>query len=339
MVDVSERKTSVHVTGGTMRGRDAAVIGWEALRAVFHSRGARSREALAEWIHSQAFPMSRRGAHFSASKRSFSTSLSRTDARVFENLFVQLTLEQCRGLAPSVPTSRLGSTNNDTFPDRCWEVVDSVDLGAMFEQRLSFSHERKVSSSSATCSRGTISHTRLEVVLHGARDVDVTPNRSCATGSTCPFLVSGPHCGRKRQLQSGVVQNFLWQAPRQTRSEPQWPARRVQMGEVTRARQCLTGVPGNDATLQELQLRRPQEVSERHPKGSVGEPSGRSGSTGPENFHEQSEECPEGSSPGPGGWTYEHMRELLDVLTHSICSSKQPPVSHKLHSRVNLLRF
>ena len=39
-VDVSERVPSVHVAGVTMRGRDAAVTGWEALRAVFHARGS-----------------------------------------------------------------------------------------------------------------------------------------------------------------------------------------------------------------------------------------------------------------------------------------------------------
>ena len=144
LVDVSERVTSVRVAGVTMRGRDAAVTGWEALRAVFKSRGVGSREALAEWIHSQGFPMPRWCAHFSARVQESILNIAiATDARgsAFENLFVQLTLEECRGLegrapVPPVPTSRPGPTNNDTFPDTCWEVVDSVDLGAMFEQRF-----------------------------------------------------------------------------------------------------------------------------------------------------------------------------------------------------------
>ena len=40
---------------------------------------------------------------------------------------------------------------------------------------------------------------------------------------------------------------------------------KAQLGEITRARQCLTGAalaPGNDETFNELQGKRPQEVQQ-----------------------------------------------------------------------------
>ena len=89
----------------------------------------------------------------------------------------------------------------------------------------------------------------------------------------------------------------------------------IRMGEVSRARQYLTGAalaPGNDQTLQELQRRRDQEVvrplsqevSEFEPERPVilDRPT----------FLTSLKSAPRGSSPGLGGCTYEHLKTLLD---------------------------
>ena len=52
LVEESQCVPTVIVAGVQMSGFHAAVTGWESLRDVLHSRGIRSREGLAEWIHS-----------------------------------------------------------------------------------------------------------------------------------------------------------------------------------------------------------------------------------------------------------------------------------------------
>ena len=87
------------------------------------------------------------------------------------------------------------------------------------------------------------------------------------------------------------------------------------MGEVTRARQCLTGdalAPGNDATLQELQSRRPQEVQRDIPREVLESHPDVPVQLDRKIFMNSLKSAPRGSAPGPGGWTYEHMRVLLD---------------------------
>ena len=327
-----------------MRGRDAVVTGWEALRAVFHSRGVRSREALAEWIHSQGFPMPRWSAHFSArvQERILNIAIA-TDARVsaFENLFVQLTLEECQGLegrapVPPVPTSRPGPTNNDTFPDRCWEVVDSVDLGAMFEQRF------PVLQSCPYHVRGRYrqaARRALEARSHAVRTQDRQGEvRGWKLFCMLPVMLLRRDPGGKVTKEE-LCHRFdvfvsdewatLWQeataavggftpsvASAQTDEKRAAAAcRRVQMGEVTRARQCLTRAalaPGNDATLQELQSRRPQEVQRDIPREVLESHPDVPVQLDQKIFMNSLKSAPRGSSPGPGGWTYEHMRVLLD---------------------------
>ena len=114
---------------------------------------------------------------------------------------------------------------------------------------------------------------------------------------------------------------------------------RVQQGQVSRARQALVGAalaPGNNATLEELQRRRPQVVLSEIP---------------PELLNRKPEsvlvldrkifaEClrKAGSAPGPGGCTNEMLRVCLDdpELLHLITAAAEdfargatpPCVSH-----------
>ena len=90
---------------------------------------------------------------------------------------------------------------------------------------------------------------------------------------------------------------------------------RVRMGEVSRARQCLTGAsvaPGNDTTFQDMQRKRPQipvapfpeEVLNFQPEVPV--------HLDRKTFLSSLKSAPRGSSPGPGGWMYEHLKGMLD---------------------------
>ena len=90
---------------------------------------------------------------------------------------------------------------------------------------------------------------------------------------------------------------------------------KVRIGEVSRARQCFTGAsvaPGTDDTFRELQDRRPQvqrrellrEVLEFVPERLV--------DLDRKTFFDSLRSAPRGSSAGPGGCTYEHLKLMLD---------------------------
>ena len=90
---------------------------------------------------------------------------------------------------------------------------------------------------------------------------------------------------------------------------------KVQLGEITRARQCLTGAalaPGTEATYRQLQDKRPQEPSRALSDAVLGfaprEPVVLNRSL----FMDSLRTAPRGSSPGPGGCTYEHLKPALD---------------------------
>ena len=142
LVGAAKRVPRVVVAGVDMSGADASVIGWETLRDVLHARGLRSRKDMAEWIHSQGFPMPRWGAHFSG-RRVMNIAIA-ADARVsaLESLFVQLVLVECQGgdRHPLHFVPRASDRNDGSpvsFPDSCWKVLDTVDLQGVFQCRLS----------------------------------------------------------------------------------------------------------------------------------------------------------------------------------------------------------
>ena len=116
----------------------------------------------------------------------------------------------------------------------------------------------------------------------------------------------------------------------ETRSSPQRPVtseveeqrrrgkaaqNRVELGQVSRARQELTGAslaPRNEDTMQELQRKRPQErrkeitaaVLEFVPEGKL--------KLSLKMFANCVRSAPSGSSPGPGGCSNEMLRVLLE---------------------------
>ena len=95
--------------------------------------------------------------------------------------------------------------------------------------------------------------------------------------------------------------------------------RKVQAGEVTRARQCLTGAsvaPGTDDTFRALQSRRPQEVQRAIPRAVMEWEPESPVQIDRKIFLQSLKTAPKGSSPGPGGFTYEHLRVFVGRGCH-----------------------
>ena len=195
-----------------MSGLDAAVTGWESLRDVLHSRGIRSREGLAEWIHSQGLAMPRWGAHFNARAQERLLNLAITDnASVsgLESLFVQMTLAECRRQVAPVP----GLVNNSDHVEHpnafqryraeipvctqtgVGEVLDSLNLEGRFRQVARHATE------GVKCGDGSCS-VCCPCSSSSGRAVTVRCQRKrCATGSICSPQESGRGCVTKFSQQ------------------------------------------------------------------------------------------------------------------------------------------
>ena len=100
----------------------------------------------------------------------------------------------------------------------------------------------------------------------------------------------------------------------QQKSRGEAACNRVKQGQVSRARQALTGAtlaPGTLETLAELQRRRSQEqVREIPPEVMASNPTPVV--LDPVAFSQCLSSAPSGSSPGPGGCTYEMLKVCLD---------------------------
>ena len=94
---------------------------------------------------------------------------------------------------------------------------------------------------------------------------------------------------------------------------------RVQRGQVSRARQELTGAalaPKNEATLQELRARRPQEQVQPIPQKVLDFMPIAEVNLNAKLFTTCLREAPSGSSPGPGVCTNEMLKVCLDNTEH-----------------------
>ena len=108
----------------------------------------------------------------------------------------------------------------------------------------------------------------------------------------------------------------------QRRSTEDTPERRaeaacqkVKLGEVSKALLCLTGAslpPGTDETFDAMQNRRPQEVVRIIPQDILEFEPDVPVQVDRKTFLKCLKSAPKGSSPGPGGCTYEHLRILVD---------------------------
>ena len=132
----------------------------------------------------------------------------------------------------------------------------------------------------------------MEVVLHVARDV-VPPRTKEELCHRFDLFASGPHCGRKRQTVAIRGFKLLVASAQMDEKRAAAACRRVQMGEVTRARQCWP---------QEVQRDIPREVLESHPRTFAFNWTDR------KVFLNSLKSAPRGSSPGPGD---AHTRRVL----------------------------
>ena len=102
---------------------------------------------------------------------------------------------------------------------------------------------------------------------------------------------------------------------------------KVQLGEVTKARRCLTGealAPGNDDTLREMQSRPPQQVRRPIPRQVLEFQPDRPLEVDRTMFVKSlKKNASRGSSLGPGGCTHEHLR---------VCGHFRPGLRGRLQS-------
>ena len=117
--------------------------------------------------------------------------------------------------------------------------------------------------------------------------------------------------GRLNALLRQMMTNVQESLGRSTAMNPETRAKtacqRVRMGEVSRARQCLTGAalaPGTRETLAELQNTRSQEVLRPVPEEVLNCTPEQPVKLDRQKFFESLKSAPRGSSPGPAGCTY-----------------------------------
>ena len=75
-----------------------------------------------------------------------------------------------------------------------------------------------------------------------------------------------------------------------------------------------TVAPGTDETFRALQSSRPQEVQRAIPRAVMEWEPESPVQIDRKIFMKSLKTAPKGSSPGPGGYTYEHLRVLLDEV-------------------------
>ena len=124
-------------------------------------------------------------------------------------------------------------------------------------------------------------------------------------------------------------------------------SQKVRLGEITRARQCLTGAPlapGFDDTLNELQRKRAQEVVRELPEHVRALVLETPLVVSKEILLKSLKSSPRGSSPGPGGCTYQHLKVLIDdvdtfeLLCEAVTSLAQARVPASMSKALTLAR-
>ena len=116
---------------------------------------------------------------------------------------------------------------------------------------------------------------------------------------------------------------------------------KVRLGEVLRARQCLVGAalaPGTEETLAEMQNNRPQVVFRELTEEVLNSDPDVRVTLDRKLLLQSLRTAPRGSSPGPGGFTYEHARVLLEAL-NSLARAAVPVevLGALMHARLTAL--
>ena len=198
------------------------------------------------------------------------------------------TLDACsQGLPPDPVhtqcSANSGGGDGEPAPNRSWETLDGIDLSEFFQRRFRVMqecpHHRRGSFRQAVRSV-------LEVRHEAVRSQDIV-TETRAWNIFCLFPVflwrrpaSGGHVSREdifdrydkfTQGEWLALNNDAILSDHKVRSSSSAPTlaargraacQKMQLGDVSRARQCLTGesvVQGNEEAFRAMQDRRPQE--------------------------------------------------------------------------------
>ena len=266
--EVSQSLPMVSVAGVQMAGPDAVMTGWESLRDVMRSIEIRSRTVRRK-------DPQRRFPHAKWEVTSAQGCKNVAWVSALESVFVSVTLGECgqtREPVATVPRPVTPHTSG-SFSDSCWETLDRVNLREVFESRF-------------PVLQNCLHSVRLEARPEAVRSQDVIGEaRGWKLFCLLPFRLLSPDshrvpklelCRRMDMFSQGAWEELMHEAfalvsnerclspsgdSDQRRAEA--ACHKAQLGEVSRARQCLTGAslaPGTEATFREMQSRRPQEV-------------------------------------------------------------------------------
>ena len=235
------------------------------------------------------------GAHFSgrAQERILSRAVT-SDGRValLEGIYVQVTLHHCRrGLPPEQPCRSEGVSYRCADPtpseSSSWDDVDSMSLERVYDSRFG------VLRSCPHHLRGRFRQACRQVLESRHDGVqagdEIKETRSWKMFCLLPFMLLRKTAGKGRAGKAELCRRFdqfiegQWrclyeEGLRDIRNEStrqsvfecptneqrgQAALQKVQLGEVSRARQCFVGAalaPGTEATFAEMQNKRPQVV-------------------------------------------------------------------------------
>ena len=336
--------------GGQSSVSDAIGIGWMALREVMRAWRVTTPEELSTWLRNRGFPATRPGQHLSVRAQEFIFHEGCVlDARVamLETAFVSITLEQGRasGIPPVSNVGRSATRRTATsaippvVPPESWEQLDEVDQSEWFLARI------PMLKSCPHFLRGRLRQCWAVALRerHRARQVhdNAAEERAWKLFGLVPVMLlhrprGSGSVGRDELAQRaddfarGHWIALLHNARRSVvevrgriaKSEAQEQARRgraalsrVQQGQVSRARQELTGAdlaPKTLDTLAELQGRRPQVRGMDIPQDVMEFVPDRPVQLDLTLFTKCLRNAPSGSASGPGGCTNEMLRVCLD---------------------------
>ena len=307
------------------------------------SWGVAGQDDLTQWLRDQRFAGAQPGNHIPARAQEFLFSEAcRFDARValLEAFFVRLTLHMGRQMA--VPPGAIpanGQASVQVVEADRWAQLDSVNLTEFMLLRVPMlkSCPHFLRGQMRQC-WGTALRERTRAKLAGDQSAEsrawklfcLVPimllHRPRSSGSVgrdeLAKRVTDFERGRWTELLETAARFIPSSHSRHERTEEEEQMRRaqaaqsrIQRGQVSRARQELTGAalaPKNGATLGELRHQRPQTQLREIPPAVLEAQPPRAVTLDRKILHSCLLGSPSGVAPGPGGCTNEMLRVCLD---------------------------
>ena len=344
------RNVSVLVREVQFEDPAAVYAGWDAMHSTMKSWRIQSREDLAEWIFHQGFHLPRWSGHFSGrEKERILNAAVASDGRVasLEASYIQITLSMC-DRDPDIASRQVGCDNPqvptpepERVPASGWEVLYGVDLTAVCQTRsaviqncpFQFKGRFRQAARQALEARqeAVLSHD-IEMESRAWKLFCLLPymllRRPCSQGG----VGKAELCHRFDKFGSGDCQGLLDDAQRSVAHEArvertptedsqerraEAACQKVKLGEVSRARQCLTRAalaPRTDTTFHTLQNRRPQAAIRVLPEEVLRFEPDTPVDLSKKIFLNSLRSAPKGALPGLGGCTYEHQKSLVEEM-------------------------